>query len=483
MARLPRTGIVRPMQALDLARWQFAITTVYHFLFVPVSIGMAAFVAICQTAFYRTGKDVYDRMARFWGKLMLISFALGVATGIVQEFQFGMNWSGYSRYVGDIFGAPLAMEALAAFFLESTFIGLWIFGRDRLSPKLHLLTIWAVAFGTMLSAYFILAANSWMQHPVGYTINQATDKAELTSIFKVLTNDTVLYAFPHTILGAWATAGMLVIAVSAWHLRKGRHVEVFQRSLKIAAPIVLGAVIVTSLIGHFQGVLLVKEQPMKMAAAEALFETKKPAPLSIFATGDWTPNPKRTNVDVQLPHILSILATNSWNGEVKGINDLNREYQAKYGPGEYAPVVGVTYWSFRAMIGAATALIGLMAFLLLMVRRGRLMASRRLLWLLVPAAALPFVANSAGWIFTEMGRQPWVVQGLLKTSDAVSPTVNATSVFLSMLGFTLLYGVLAVIGFKLFARTAASGPEPPAVEAGALPEPDAPAPTDPVLTY
>jgi len=465
---------------LDLARWQFAITTIYHFLFVPVSIGITAFTALCQTLFYRTGRDVYDRMARFWGKLMLISFALGVATGIVQEFQFGMNWSGYSRYVGDVFGAPLAIEALLAFFLESTFLGLWIFGRDRLSPRLHLMSIWAVAIGTMLSAYFILAANSWMQHPVGYAIDPETGHAKLTSIFKVLTNDTLLLAFPHTILGAWATAGMIVVAVCAWQMRRGGADEVWRRSLRLALPIVLAATITTGLVGHFQGVLLVEEQPMKMAAAEALFETKGPAPLSLFATGDLVPNPKRTNVDIQVPHVLSLLATNSFNGTVRGINDLNKEYSAKYGKGEYAPYVALTYWSFRAMIGAATLLIVLCALALWQMRRRKGVLSPRMLWLLVPAAALPFIANTAGWTFTEMGRQPWVVQGLLKTADAVSPTVNSTSVALSMIGFTVLYGVLAVIGFGLFARTAKRGPD--AAADGQTPPPGEPTP-DLVFSY
>ncbi len=448
------------MTSLDLARLQFAITTIYHFLFVPVSIGMSAYVALCQTLYLRTGREVYDRMARFWGKLFLISFALGVATGIVQEFQFGMNWSDYSRYVGDVFGAPLAIEGLAAFFVESTFLGLWIFGRDRLSPRVHLACIWMVALGTMLSAYFILAANAWMQHPVGYRIDPATGHAQLTSIFKVLTNDTLLLAFPHTILGAWATAGMVIAAVSAWHLLRGRHLDVFGRSLRLALAVVLASTVVTGLVGHYQGMLLVREQPMKMAAAEALFETQGPAPFSLFATGSWTPNPRRTNVDVQLPHVLSLLATGHWDGTVKGINDLNREYRQRYGAGEYAPIVALTYWSFRAMVGAATLLIALSALLLWRARRGRMLERRRLLWLLLPGAALPFVANSAGWVFTEMGRQPWVVQGLLKTSDAVSPTVGTASIVISLAGFTLLYGVLAVIGFGLFARTAAAGPDP-----------------------
>jgi cytochrome d ubiquinol oxidase subunit I len=456
---------------LDLARLQFAITTIYHFLFVPVSIGMAAYVAICQTLFWRTGREVYDRMARFWGKLFVIVFALGVATGIVQEFQFGMNWSDYSRYVGDVFGAPLAIEGLAAFFVESTFLGLWMFGRDRLSPAVHTACIWMVAIGTMLSAYFILAANAWMQHPVGYEINAETGRAQLTSIFDVLTNSTLLYAFPHTILGAWATAGMVVAAVSAWHLLRRRHVDVFGRSLRFAAVIVLAATFATSIVGHFQAMLLVDQQPMKMAAAEALFETDGPAPFSLFATGSWTPNPERTNVDVQIPKLLSLLATGDLNGEVKGINDLNAEYQKTYGPGEYAPIVGLTYWSFRAMIGAGTLMMLLTALLLVRGRRGKLVERRRLLALVLPASVLPFVANSAGWVFTEMGRQPWVVEGLLKTSDAVSPTVNATSVVISMAGFTVLYGVLAVIGFGLFARTAAAGP-PDAGKPGTPPAQD-----------
>jgi cytochrome d ubiquinol oxidase subunit I len=448
------------VEALELARWQFAIVTVYHFFFVPVSIGMSAFVAICQTAHVRTGKPVYDRMARFWGKLLLIVFALGVATGIVQEFQFGMNWSSYSRYVGDIFGAPLAMEGLLAFFIESTFLGLWIFGRDRLSPRVHLACIWMVAVGTLASAYFILAANSWMQHPVGYVIDPATDKAHLTSIWKVLTNSTVLLAFPHTILAAWATAGMVIAGVCAWHLRRhGADVAVFGRSLRVALAVALGATLLTSATGHLQADLLMDQQPMKMASAEALFRTQDHAPLSLFATGEWTPNPQRTNVDVQAGGLLSLLSTGSTSGTIEGINDLNRSYRARYGPGEYAPVVAVTYWSFRAMIGSGVAIILLCALALWRLRGERLQHGRRLLWLFLPAVALPFVANSAGWIFTEMGRQPWIVQGLLKTSDAVSPTVDSSSVWLSMLSLTALYGVLAVIGLRLFARTVRNGTE------------------------
>ncbi|WP_205697051.1 cytochrome ubiquinol oxidase subunit I [Conexibacter sp. SYSU D00693] len=448
------------MDVLDLARLQFASTTLFHFVFVPLSIGLAAWVAICQTAAYRTGKDEWEQAARFWGKLFLVSFALGVATGIVQEFQFGMNWSGYSRYVGDVFGAPLAMEALIAFFLESTFLGLWIFGRGRLSPKLHLATIWAVAIGSMLSAYFILAANAWMQHPVGYEINEATGRAEMTSILEVLTNTTALLAFPHTILGAWATAGMVVAAVAAWHLRRGTQAVAMGRTLRIALAVTLAATALTGVVGHFQGMHLVDEQPMKMAAAEALFETKEPAPFSLFATGDWTPNPGRTNVDVQVPRALSFLAQGNFDAKVLGINELNARYRAQYGPGEYAPIVGLTYWSFRIMVGLAMVMMALSAWLLWRSRRSMAALGPRWLKVLVPAAALPFLANFAGWIFTEMGRQPWVVQGLLKTEDAISPSTSATEVGLTLVGFTAVYTVFGLIGYRLFARLARKGPDP-----------------------
>jgi cytochrome bd ubiquinol oxidase subunit I len=454
------------MTSLELARLQFGVTTLYHFIFVPVTIGMALFVAICQTAWHRTGNDAWLRATRFWGKLMLISFALGVVTGIVQEFQFGMNWSQYSRYVGDIFGAPLAMEGLAAFFVESTFLGLWLFGWGRLSARVHLATIWLVAASTVLSAYFILAANSWMQHPVGYTLNPVTKRAELDSIWAVLTNSTALMAFAHTILAALTTAGLLVVAVSAWHMLRRSEPEVFSRSMRIALPGVAIAVLLTMGVGHFQGDLLEDQQPMKMAAADAVFNTEKGAGLSLFATGDFKANPGALNRNVEIPHLLSIIATNTWDGEVKGINQINAEYRAKYGPGQYAPPVAVEYWMWRAMIGAGTLMFILALIGLFLARTGRLETSRRWLKVMVFAAALPFVANFAGWIFTEVGRQPWVVQGLLKTDIANSPSVSATEVWITLIGFTLLYGVLAVIAGRVFLRKAKAGPDPaPSTEA------------------
>ncbi len=445
---------------LDLARWQFAVTTIYHFLFVPVTIGTTWFVAVFQTLWIRRGDEDYRRLTRFFGTLMLINFAIGVVTGIVQEFQFGMNWSAYSRYVGDIFGAPLAMEGLVAFFLESTFLGLWIFGWGRLRPGLHLATMYAVAVGTTLSAFFILAANSWMQHPVGYVVNQRTGRAEMRSIVDVLTNSTVIYAFPHTIGAAVLTSGMIVVGVSAWHIARGSERRMFGKAIRLALPVVFVASVLTTLIGHGQAQLMTKQQPMKMAAAEALYETRDSAPFSLFAVGPFEHRPARSTVDVTIPNGLSVLATNSLHGRVEGINDLERTYEQRYGPGEYAPIVGITYWTFRIMTGIGFVTILISGIGLVLLWRGRLESSRRYLRLSTWAIALPFLANAAGWMFTEMGRQPWVVQGLLKTSDAVSPSVSAWEVGLTLAGFTALYGVLAGIdGWLMFRYARVLPPE------------------------
>lgn len=446
------------MTSLDLARWQFGITTLYHFIFVPLTIGLAFFTAWYQTRWYRTKDEKWLRATRFWGKLMLISFALGVATGIVQEFQFGMNWSEYSRFVGDIFGAPLAMEGLAAFFVESTFLGLWIFGWGRLSPKIHLVTIWLVSASTILSAYFILAANSWMQHPVGYQLNEVTGKVELTSIWAVLTNSTALYAMTHTMLAALLTGGMVIAGISAWHLLRKNEVAIFKSSMRIALPTLAIAGLLTLVVGHFNGVLMSEQQPMKMAAADAVFETESGVGLSLFATGDFEGNPGGTNRNIQMPNALSFIMTGKPDSEVKGINNLNAEYQEKFGPGEYAPIVWISYWSWRVMLGCGflLALFGVVGWWL--TRKDKLLTSPRFLKISMFAASLPFIASAAGWIFTEMGRQPWVVFGLLETQNGVSPTVSAGEVWITLVGFTALYGVLAIIAGKLFFRTAGKGP-------------------------
>ncbi|KWX03825.1 cytochrome BD ubiquinol oxidase subunit I [Carbonactinospora thermoautotrophica] len=443
------------MDPLLLARWQYAITTVYHFLFVPITIGMSTLVAVLQTAWLRTGKEHYLRATKFWGKLFLINFAMGVVTGIVQEFQFGMNWSDYSRFVGDIFGAPLAIEGLLAFFLESTFLGLWIFGWDRLPKKVHLACIWLAAIGTLLSAYFILSANSWMQHPVGYRINPEAGRAELTDIAAVLTQNTAVAAFTHTITAAFLTAAAFMIGVCAWHLARRNQVEVFRPSLKLALVVAVLAGIGVGISGDWQAKIMTQQQPMKMAAAEALWESTEHAPFSVFAYGDV--NEGRNKVAIEIPSLLSWLATADPGARVEGINDLQQKYQAQYGPGDYRPNIPVAYWSFRLMIGTgmAVALFALVG--LWLTRRGRLPANRWVWRIGIASIALPLIANSLGWIFTEMGRQPWTVFGVLQTSASVSPGVSGTEVLTSLVVFTVLYGVLAVIEAALMVRYAKAG--------------------------
>jgi cytochrome bd ubiquinol oxidase subunit I len=446
-----------------LARWQFATTTIYHFLIVPLSIGLTGLVATMQTLAYRKRStpvgEVWDRAARFWGRIMLVLFALGVVTGIVQEFQFGMNWSAYSRFVGDIFGAPLAMEGLIAFFLESTFLGLWIFGRDILSPRMHLATIWLAAAGTTISAYFILAANSFMQHPVGLVYDQAKNRVELTSIWKVLFNSTQLVTFPHTILAAFMTASAILLSVSAYHLRKSRENAdpVHRKVAAMAIGVLLVSVVGVSLVGHVQGQIMTDQQPMKMAAAEAQWETANNAPFSLFAYGDVSKG--KNKIDLTIPDGLSILAKNRPSATVQGINAVQAAESAKYGPGSYVPVVWLAYWCFRLMIGFGV-LAGLVALgVLVQWKRGKLMTSPRVLRIATWTVVLPLAANSAGWLFTETARQPWLVYGLLKTSAGVSPNVSSGVVLASLIMFTALYGVLGIICFRIVRRIAIAGPE------------------------
>jgi cytochrome d ubiquinol oxidase subunit I len=442
--------------ALELARWQFAVTTLYHFLFVPLTIGLSALVAVLQTAWVRTGKDEYLRATRFWGKLFLINFAMGVVTGIVQEFQFGMNWSAYSRFVGDVFGAPLAIEGLLAFFLESTFLGLWIFGWDRLPKRAHLASIWLASIGTVLSAYFILAANSWMQHPVGYHVNPATNRAELTSLGAVLFNSTNLVAFPHALAAAFLTSGVLMLCVCAWHLMRANEIAVFRSSLRLALWVVVISGALVAVTGDAQGRVMTRQQPMKMAAAEALYETEQPAAFSLFTIG--TLDGTRPVYSLRVPGVLSLLADGNPNAKVEGLGDIQREYQQRYGPGDYRPLIPVTYWSFRLMIGLGMLSVALGALGLWLTRKGRLPTGRRFWRAAIWSMPLPLLANSFGWIFTEMGRQPWTVFGVLQTRHSVSPNVGAGNVLTSLAVFTLLYGVLAVIELWLMMRYAKAGP-------------------------
>ena len=443
------------MNVLDLSRWQFGITTVYHFLFVPVTIGLAFLVAGFEAAWLRTGHERWLKLTKFYGTLFLINFALGVVTGIVQEFQFGMNWSEYSRYVGNIFGAPLAIEALLAFFLESTFLGLWIFGWDRLPARLHNACMWIVAVGTTLSAYFILVANSWMQHPVGYTYNPARHIDELSSFLAVLVNPAQLAGFPHVLAGCFLTAGALVAGVATWHLirRPGAQdgdAAAFRSAVKAGAITALAAAVVTIATGDIQGKLFTtRYQPMKMAAAEALYHTAKPAPFSLLTIGNL--NGTRPLFQITLPRLLSFLATGNWNAQVQGIDNLQAQYSQVYGPGSYTPVVPVVYWSFRLMIGVGLLAALIAGVALWSVRRGRRARSRWLLWPVIALPLLPLAANSFGWIMTEMGRQPWLVYGQLKTAAGVSAN-SAGEVLASLIILTGLYGVLAVIEAGLMLR-------------------------------
>ncbi|MEV6969708.1 cytochrome ubiquinol oxidase subunit I [Hamadaea sp. NPDC051192] len=458
------------MDALDWARWQFGITTVYHFLFVPITIGLAFLVAGFQTAWVRAEKrgDPHAvrwlKLTKFYGKLFLINFAMGVVTGIVQEFQFGMNWSAYSRFVGDIFGAPLAIEALLAFFLESTFLGLWIFGWDKLPRKIHLACIWIAAFGTALSAYFILAANSFMQNPVGFKLNPETGRAELTDFGAVLTNKVTLVTFPHTLAGCFLTGGALVAGVALWHVMRKRPTgdvdkdadrRAYRSALKVGGWTVLVATAALFVTGDTQGKIMTEVQPMKMAAAEALYETAQPAPFSLFTIG--TLDGSEPLYSIEIPGLLSFLGTGSFDGQVQGINDLQAEYEQKFGPGSYTPIIPVTYWTFRLMItfGAIAGLFALWA--LWATRRGRTPRTRWLRWAGLSLPLLPLAANSVGWIFTEMGRQPWIVFSQLKTAQGVSPTVGVSEVITSLTVFTALYGVLAVVEVGLLLKYAKAG--------------------------
>jgi cytochrome d ubiquinol oxidase subunit I len=451
------------VDTLDLARWQFAITTVYHYFFVPVTISLVAITAGLQTAWYRTGKEKYLRLTKFYGKLFLINIAMGVVTGLVQEFQFGMNWSDYSRFVGDVFGAPLALEGLLAFFLESTFIGLWIFGWDRLPKGVHLACLWMVVLGTQLSAYFILSANSWMQNPVGFRYNAQRGRAELTDIGAVLTNKVVLVTYPHTMFAAFMVGGAFVAGVALWHLvrRPGADTEAFRTALRLGAVVVIVAGAGVALSGDQQGKVMTQVQPMKMAAAEALYQTEKPASFSIFTIG--TLDGSREIFSVKVPYLLSFLATGHLDGEVKGIDTLQQAYEQLYGPGSYKPNIPLTYWTFRLMIGVGLLSMAIAIWLLWATRRGRAPTK----WLVRTAVLLPLLpllANSFGWIFTETGRQPWLVFGLLPTASGVSPGTTGAEVLTSLIGFTLLYGVLAVVEVKLMFSSIRAGLDPAPVE-------------------
>lgn len=442
------------MDALILARIQFATTTVFHFFFVPLTIGLAFIVAIMQTMYVVKKKEIYKDMAKFWGKFFLINFAVGVVTGIIQEFQFGMNWSEYSRFVGDIFGPPLAIEALLAFFMESTFIGFWIFGWDKLGKKLHLASIWLVSIGTSLSALWILAANSFMQNPVGYQMVGA--RAEMTSIAEVLTNPKVLVAFPHTIFASFTTGAFMILGISAIGLMKKKNVEFYKKSMTIPLIVGLISVIGVALTGHSQGSVLVETQPMKMAAAEGIYEdTGDVAPWSVVALID-TENKEVKSLEI--PALGSLMYYGKMEGKIEGMNTLQDRYVEQYGEGNYIPPVKTTYWTFRIMVGFGALMILLALIGAVKQMRGTMEKSKGYFKWLAAAIAFPYIANTSGWIMSEIGRQPWIVDGLLKTEAAVSPNVGAGSILLSVISFTLIFVLLGAAMVYLFVKTAKQGP-------------------------
>lgn len=454
------------MSVVTLSQLQFAVTSIYHFFFVPLTLGLSVLTAIMETLYVRSGEETYKRMAKFWGNLFLINFAMGVVTGIVMEFQFGMNWAEYSRFVGDIFGAPLAVEALLAFFLESVFLGVWIFGWEKLSRGAHLAAIWLVALGANISALWILIANSFMQHPVGFEM--ANGRAVMTDFGALLTNSYLWTQFPHTILSGFATGAFFVMGISAYHLVRRRDTDFFRRSFVIASVFGALAIFLVILVGHSQAQRMVEVQPMKMAAAEALWESENPASFSLFTIGD------EKNLEdrfaIRIPYILSVLAYNQPTGEVQGIRNLQAEYEATYGDGYYVPSVFTMYWTFRIMVGAGFLMMFLALVALYPTLRSRPIGQARLIKFFPLAIALPYLANSAGWIFTEMGRQPWVVYGLMKTEDAFSKSITPGMVLTSLIGFTLVYALLMYADVYLLTKYAKAGPqaykEGPAVEQG-----------------
>ncbi len=446
------------MDPITLSRLQFGLTTIYHWLFVPLTLGMGWYVAFFQTRYYQTKDETWHKMAKFWGKLFLINFAIGVVTGIVQEFQFGMNWSEYSRYVGDIFGAPLAVEALMAFFMESTFLGIWIFGEGKVSDKVHLASIWLAAIGSNLSALWILLANGFMQAPPAnsFVYNEANGRLELVNFFALIGNPKGWIFFWHTISDGVAMAAFLILAVSAYHIVRKQNLDFFKRSFNIAAISGLIAGVLIFLGGHTMGQYMAEVQPMKLAALEAIWETEQPASFSLLTIGDLSG--KKEIWSIRIPAAMSFLACNNFTCEVKGVNELQATYEQQYGPGDYIPLMIVTYWTFRIMMAFGVLMILITAYLVWANMRGDITKAKWMKW--VPwLLILPYLANASGWILTEMGRQPWIVYGLLKVEDAVSPNLTTVDLLISLIGYTVVYGTLAVSMVYLMKKYAIAGPD------------------------
>ena len=444
------------MDPVILSRWQFAITTIYHFFFVPVTLGLSLFLAILETKYVISGDETYKKMVKFWGKIFLINFAIGIVTGIVQEFHFGLNWSEYARFMGDIFGAPLAIEGLMAFFLESTFIGIWIFGWDKISKQAHAAAIWMVAIGSNISALWILIANSFMQNPVGYSIRNG--RAEMTDFWALVRNPNVWHQFPHVLTAGISVGGFLVMAFSAWHLlqNKPETKDFFRRSFQWAAVFALIGSLSVGLIGHAQGQFLAKNQSMKISAMEGHWETEQPGSFSVIALID--EKNQQNTFDLKIPKALSFLLFNDFSSEVIGIKELQAEAEVLYGPGDYIPPVTLLYWTSRTMIGIGLLMILISGLALLWSQKDTIEKRSWFLKLLIPAGLLPTIAITAGWLVAETGRWPWIVHGLQKIEDAVSPSITAGNILFSLVSFLILYGVLAVVGVSLILKYGKSDP-------------------------
>jgi cytochrome d ubiquinol oxidase subunit I len=435
------------MDVVMLSRLQFYATSAFHFLFVPLTLGLSWIVAYMETQYVRTGDETYLAMTKFWGKIFLINFAVGLVTGITLEFQFGTNWSGYSAYVGDIFGSLLAIEATAAFFLESTFIGVWIFGWQKLSKKAHAGVAWLIAIGSNLSAVWILIANSWMQHPVGYTIRNG--RAELTDFFAVITQKFAVLQVIHVLSSALLLAGFLIMGISAYHLLKKQHIDFFSRSFRIGLVCGLVGSLVVAVEGDLHAKDVTEKQPVKLAAMESLWETTRQAPIYLLAIPD-EENGRNAIELLPIPGVLSFLGHGDFNAEVKGLNAFPRD--------ERPPVLAV-FLAFRGMVALGTYFI--LITLYGMLRRNKLLESPLLLKAMLFSIPLPYLAIQLGWIVTELGRQPWIVWGMMRTSEAASP-IAASQVITTLVGFTLVYSLLGFAGYYLIIKHAKQGPAIPA---------------------
>ena len=432
------------MDPVFLSRLQFAAATMFHFLFVPLTLGLSMIIAYMETQYARTGDTVYLRMTKFWGKLFLINFALGVVTGITLEFQFGTNWSRYSEYVGDIFGSLLAIEASVAFFLESTFIGIWIFGWKKLSAKAHATVMWLVAIAGNFSAIWILLANGFMQHPVGYELRNG--RAELTNFFDVMFNKHGILEIVHVVPSALLLGAFFIMGISAWHLLRKQHTALFEKSFRIALTVGLVTSLWTAFSGDMHGINVSKTQPAKLAAMEAHWETQKQAPIVMFAIPDQEQEKNIVEIGA-IPGLLSFLGFHDFNAEVTGLRDI---------PKDERPPVLPTFIGFRTMVGLGTLFIILMIYG--WFRRNKLMESTGFLKIMFWAIPLPFLAMEMGWMVSEVGRQPWIVYGLMKTADAASP-IATSQVFISLVGFIVVYGLLGAVGFYLIRKSVKEGPE------------------------